>query len=62
MTALESAVERHKAERVARGLSPLIDSPAIFRLLDAVLAQQQERTHTPGATFAKFSTKTESNN
>ena len=58
MTALESAVERHKAERVARGLSPLIDSPAIFRLLDAVLAQQQERTHTPGAVMASYSPRT----
>jgi hypothetical protein len=57
MTALERAIERHKAERVARGLPELIESPAVFRLLDAVLAQQAEQEHAPGATYARYSTK-----
>jgi hypothetical protein len=46
VTGLERAIARQKAERVARGLPPLIDNPAIFRLLDAVLAQQAEKETT----------------
>jgi hypothetical protein len=43
VNALERAIEAQKAERVARGLPPLIQSHAVFRLLDAVLAQQAEK-------------------
>jgi hypothetical protein len=43
VNALERAIERQKAERVARGLPELIENPAVFRLLDAVLAQQAEQ-------------------
>ena len=36
-------VERIKAERVAKGLPPTIQSPHVYRLLDAVLASHAER-------------------
>jgi hypothetical protein len=45
-TRLERAIERHMAERVERGLPPLIESPAVFRILDAVLAQQAEKNES----------------
>jgi hypothetical protein len=42
-TRLERAIERQMAERVERGLPPLIESPSVFCILDAVLAQQAEQ-------------------
>jgi hypothetical protein len=38
-------VERIRAERVAAGKPPNIESPVVYRLLDAVLANHAERQH-----------------
>jgi hypothetical protein len=47
MTAAERFVERIQAERAARGQDPTIQSPAVYRLLDAVLARRADRENTP---------------
>jgi hypothetical protein len=43
-----------KADRVARGLPESIESPIVYRILDAVLARQAERKPVPPA---RYSTK-----
>jgi hypothetical protein len=42
MTAVAAFVERIKRERAERGQPSTIQSPGVYRLLDAVLARQSE--------------------
>jgi hypothetical protein len=54
MTAVERFVERIKTERAARGQTSTIESPSVYRLLDAVVAANAAKKSVPPA---RYSTK-----
>jgi hypothetical protein len=54
VSAVERFIERVKAERVARGQAPTIESLSVYRLLDAVVVANAAKRGVPPA---RWSTK-----